>query len=241
MSKIMFFDIETTPNVVYSWRVGTKITILPENIVQERKIICICYKYEGEKKIHSLEWDSKHCDKAMLKEFGELLRDCDVAIGHNGDRFDIPWVKTRNMLHKLPPITNLLSVDTLKLSRSNFNFNSNKLSYIADYLGLSKKGNPGGMQTWIDLMNGQKAAMARMVKYCKQDVTVLEDVYNTIKPYVNHLPFSNAVLKGGKREDCPMCASKENTRYGTITNKIGKYQKYKCASCAHIFKDSRKM
>ena len=42
--KRLFFDIETSPNIVYSWRTGYNLTITTENIITERAIICISYK-----------------------------------------------------------------------------------------------------------------------------------------------------------------------------------------------------
>jgi hypothetical protein len=45
----LFWDIEVTPNLVWSWRVGFKINLSHENIVKERKVICIAFKWEGER------------------------------------------------------------------------------------------------------------------------------------------------------------------------------------------------
>ena len=67
--KRLFFDIETSPMVVYSWRVGWKLTIPTDNIIEDWKIICISYKWEGEDKVHSLDWGNKRCDKKLLKDF----------------------------------------------------------------------------------------------------------------------------------------------------------------------------
>jgi hypothetical protein len=52
--KRLFFDIETSPNIGYFWRAGYKLNIGHENIIEERKIICISYKSGSIKKIHRL-------------------------------------------------------------------------------------------------------------------------------------------------------------------------------------------
>ena len=39
--KRLFFDIETSPNIGYFWRAGYKLNIGADNIIEERKIICI--------------------------------------------------------------------------------------------------------------------------------------------------------------------------------------------------------
>jgi DNA polymerase elongation subunit (family B) len=86
--KRLYFDIEVSPNIGFFWNPGHKISISYENIIHERAIICICYKWEYEKKVSFLTWDSKQCDKAMLKEFIKVANEADEMVGHNGDRFD---------------------------------------------------------------------------------------------------------------------------------------------------------
>ena len=67
--KRLFWDIETSPNVGLFWKSGYRITIPPENVLVERAIICIAYKWEGQKTIHYLKWDDKQSDKKLCKEF----------------------------------------------------------------------------------------------------------------------------------------------------------------------------
>ena len=39
----LYFDCETSPNIVYSWRIGYKIELSHDSIIEERRIICISY------------------------------------------------------------------------------------------------------------------------------------------------------------------------------------------------------
>ncbi len=41
--------------------------ITTDSIIKERAVICICYKWEDEKEVYYLEWDSKQNDKRMLQ------------------------------------------------------------------------------------------------------------------------------------------------------------------------------
>lgn len=241
MSKIMFFDIETSPNVCYSWRIGYNINLTPDNIVEERKIMCICWKYAGEDATYALTWDKNHDDKKMLAEFNRVIQECDVAIGHNGDKFDLKWVKTRNIFHKLPPINNVITVDTLKLARNQFNFNSNKLDYIGDMLGVGRKTETGGYSLWTRVLSGEKKALNEMVEYCRNDVVLLEDVYNAIRPYVDRTPIHMGMLKHNDRLACPSCGCKKVYKSSKVTLRTGTYQRYKCTECGHIYRDSRKL
>ena len=61
--KRLFFDIETSFNIGWFWRAGYKQAITPEQIIHERKVICISYKWEGEDEVYNLiqkaavDWD----------------------------------------------------------------------------------------------------------------------------------------------------------------------------------------
>ncbi len=91
--KRLFFDIETSPNIVFSWNVGYKLQIGHDNILKERAVICICYKWEGEDTVHSLEW-KRGDDKSLITKFLKVILKADEVIGHNGDNYDIKWFKT---------------------------------------------------------------------------------------------------------------------------------------------------
>lgn len=179
----LFFDIEVSANLVFSWGLGNKVCITPDHLVQERAIICICWKWEGETEVKSMEWDNGD-DKAILTKFTKIIDSADEVIGQNSDSFDIKWLRTRCIYHGLPISRKFNSIDTLKMARHGFRFNSNKLDYMGQFLGLGKK-----MKTdyslWKDIMlKNDKKAMNTMVDYCKQDVRLLEQVYDKLKEYV---------------------------------------------------------
>ena len=97
--KRLYFDLESSPNIGFFWSAGYKLNISTESIIKERAIICICYKWEDEKEVHYLHWDSKQNDKTMLKKFVEVANTASELVGHNGDKFDLPWVRTRCLFH----------------------------------------------------------------------------------------------------------------------------------------------
>lgn len=235
--KRLFFDIETSPNLGFFWKPGYNLTIGPDNIVQERAVICVSWKWEGENKVYNLRWDNGD-DYQLLKEFTKVLNEADEAIAHNGDRFDIPWLRTRCLYHGLPFRTYLKSLDTLKKVRSSFNFNSNKLDYIAKFLGLG-----GKIETDYSLwkkvvLNNDKEALDYMVKYCDHDVVVLEDVYHRIKSYIK--PETHAGVTIGKaKHSCPNCGSEHTELVKNVTTRTGGIQRLmECGSCGTDFKIS---
>ena len=71
--KRLFFDIETSPMQVYTWRTGYNLNIGHENIIEDWKIICVCWKWEGEDKVHELRWDHNQCDASMVRKFIDVF------------------------------------------------------------------------------------------------------------------------------------------------------------------------
>lgn len=181
--RVLFYDIETSFNIVYSWSIGRKISISDENILEERKIICISYKWAHETNVHSLVWKSGD-DKELLEKFSKIVESADECIGHNSDQFDSKHIRARCLFHRIAFPVKLNGIDTLKMARQAFKLNSNKLNYIAQFLGLGKKLETGGIQLWKDvILNQDKVALAKMVNYCNMDVILLEKVYNQLQSY----------------------------------------------------------
>ena len=124
-----------------------------------------------------------------------------------------------------------VTIDTLKISRSKFKFNSNKLDYIAKFLGVGQKIKTDyGM--WKDIMlNKCKVSMAKMVKYCKMDVVVLEKVFKELSSHIE-AKTHYGVTFGADRGSCPECGSDEITINKRRTSATGvKKIQYICKTC----------
>lgn len=242
MSKIperkrLFFDIETSPNIGLYWKPGFNITVLPEGIIKEKSIICIGYKWEHERKVNCLSWDKNQNDKAMLEEFVPLMNEADELIGHNSERFDIPWIRGRAFKHSIPVFPSYTSVDTYKAARGRFELNSNKLDYIAKYLKIGHK-----IKTDFDLwkrvlLDNDQKALKEMIKYCKNDVILLEKVWKRMSPYLLARTSTARYTHA-----CPECGS-ENTRVQKKRVTAAGYKKvqFQCGDCGkyHTMAESR--
>jgi DNA polymerase elongation subunit (family B) len=227
----LFFDIESSPNIGMFWEAGYKKNIDHSNIIKERAIICICYKWEDEKEVHSLHWDSKQSDKKMLETFVKIANESDEMVGHNGDRFDLAWIRTRCLFHKIEMFPTYVTIDTLKISRSKFRFNSNKLDYIAQFLGMGKKIKTE-FSLWKDiLLHKDKIALAKMIKYCQNDVILLEKIYKKMSSHIiNRAHYG--VIFGQDRGSCVECGSDElhRAKARILASGIKRIQ-YRCNTC----------
>jgi len=236
--KRLFFDIETSPIVAYTWRVGWKLNIGTDNIIQDWKIICISYGWEDEDKVHTLTWDKNQCDKQMLIDFIKIANTADELVAHNGDRFDIKKIRTKCIYHRIPMFPNYRTLDTLKKAKSGFTFNSNRLDYIAKYLGVGAKLEHEGFNMWVKCIQGDKDALADMVKYCEMDIVVLQDVFLVMQSYIKQNQHVGT-LNMGRKCDCPSCGSSDVTYLKLNVTSLGTPKRqFECDVCSHAYEIS---
>lgn len=230
--KRLYFDIETSPCLGWFWRPGYNLNLNYNNIIDNAKIICICYKWEDKPKTYSLTWDKLQDDKQMLIDFIGVLNSADEIIGHNSDKFDIKWIRTRCLFHGIDMMPEYTSIDSLKESRKYFNFPSNRLDSIGRYLGSGKKIKTTE-ELWFDVWrkNSQKA-LKGMVTYCKQDVILLESVYKKLEIKTNPKTRYSANIS-----ECPRCES-DNTKIRShkISAAGTRYAQVQCHDCGTYFK-----
>ena len=178
--RILFWDIESSLMPVAVFQLAHNDWINPENILSDRYIICASWRWEGSKKVESVSVldDPKrfkrdpHDDLHVVEVLHEVLSQADVLIAHNGDAFDKRYVDTRILYHGLEALPPIASVDTYKIAKTKFNFTSNKLDYIGQYLKLGKKLDTShGL--WLRVLSGDESAIREMVTYNKQDVILL--------------------------------------------------------------------
>ena len=224
--KSIIFDIETTHTTLLNWGLFEKYTP-HENILQEWRVICIGWKELGKGKPQLLYTYTKS-DKQIIKEIKKILEGADEVIYHNGDNFDYKKLNARALYHRLGPIPRVKSVDTLKQARKHFRLTSNRLDYIATFLGVGKKIKTDN-QLWLRVLAGDKAAVDEMGQYCLGDVLLEEKVYNALKPYID--PGINRGLVDEATKVCPKCGSSGIIKRGYFYTTVGKYQRYRCSGC----------
>ncbi len=233
----LYFDIETSPCLGWFWRPGYKLNLNYKNVIENGKIICICYKWEGKDKVYSLTWDDKQNDKQMLKDFIAVLDSADEIVGHNSDKFDIKWIRTRCLFHNVPMMPEYSSLDTLKEARKGFLFPSNRLDAIGRYTGVGKKIKTTE-ELWFDVwIKKSKTALKEMVRYCKQDVVLLEDVHQKLKPYTKVKTRVHTDITA-----CGSCGSDNlKIRKYSISKEGARFAHYQCHNCGmyHKVNDNR--
>lgn len=224
--KVLFYDIETQPNIGYVWGMYEQNVL---SYVKEWQLLSFAYKWQGEKEVFCITRAGQKTDKALVKKLWKLLNSADIVIAHNGDEFDNKKASAKFLEYGLTPPSPFQSVDTLKVARRYFKLNSNKLNDLGTTLKVGRKVVHTGFDLWLGCMKNDAKSWATMEKYNKQDVVLLEKVYNKLLPWINTHP--NVAFIAGSGDGCPKCGSTKLQSRGFRCTRTSKFQQYQCMSC----------
>lgn len=231
--RILVYDIEITPSLGYVWGKWKQNVI---EFDQEWYMMSFAYKWLDERKTHvhalpdykTYKKDPED-DSELVRALWELFNEADVVIAHNGDKFDQKKSNARFITHGLTPPSPYRTVDTLKVARKYFGFNSNRLDDLGNYFEVGRKMQHEGFELWKKCMQGNMAAWKKMKRYNKQDVRLLQQVYERMLPWIDNHPSLN--LMSGNLDKCPKCGDGELVKDGIRYNKSTVMQEYKCKQC----------
>jgi len=229
--KILLFDTENAPNIAGVWNVWNQ-NIAPVQIFNDWYLLSWAAKWLNDSKIMGDVLTSKEAvkedDKRLVRNLWNLFNEADWLIAHNASAFDIPIANTRFIMNGLTPPSSYQVIDTLKVARKQFNFTHNKMSFLADRLDIPHNKLETEFQLWKDCKAGKRESLKYMLKYNKMDVTVLEELYLKLRPWIKSHPNWNLYSDTG---GCAVCGSTKLKRNGTYTTTVSLYNSYQCKQC----------
>ena len=226
--RVLLLDIETAPHTAYVWGLFDKFIPL-DRVIESGYTLCWAAKWLGDREIF---FDSveESGEVGMLIKIHALLEEADVVVHYNGTRFDIPTLNKEFLQNGILPPSPYKQVDLLKTARQQFRFASNKLDYVAQFLGFEGKKKHKGFKLWVDCMEGDPKSWRMMKSYNKQDVRLLEQVYKKLLPWIKNHPNAG-VYKFSERPLCPTCGSSRVQYRGVAVTKTCEYDRRHCQAC----------
>ena len=227
--KRLLLDIETAPHLAAVWGMFNQNVSL-DTLLSSGYTLCWAAKWYGSDEVI---YDSLHRNKhrVMMSNLHDLLCEADVVIHYNGRKFDIPTINKEFVGLGLKPPVPYKQVDLLETARRQFRFASNKLDYVAQYLGIGQKIKHKGFELWKGCMDNDKSSWEQMMEYNIQDVVLLEELYNRMLPWIRSHPNHGLYADVSEQPVCPSCGSRHVQRRGTARTGVGLYQRYQCKDC----------
>jgi hypothetical protein len=218
--KIVSFDIETMPNLVWSWDVYASKGWNAIDTVKEWHPFSIGYKFLGKKTQYiSLDqykgWKPlvEHRKdgavlirqanvKPMLEDIWDVLNGC-MAIGWNSKAFDIKMLNTWFLKSGMPIPKIDWHVDVMSEKKKLTRGSPRSLDGTGEEWGTGRKTKHQGWPLWYGCMLNDKKALRLMHKYCVQDVDLTERNYMFLRPNIKNHPPMNVLL--GNYDKCATC------------------------------------
>ena len=244
MPRTLIFDIENVPLKGYTWRKWKTDLI---EITDDWFMLSFAYKWLGETTVRTValpdfpvyqtkaqqvarQYGLEQDDSGVAKALRDLFDEADIVVAHNGVSFDQPKAKARFSRWHLDPPSPFREVDTKQVAARGFRFESNSLKDLCRIFEVEAKGDAGGWETWKGCIQGDPAAWKHMLRYNKQDVRCLEQVYMRLLPWVEGHP--NVALIDDRLNACPKCGSEkgwksQGWRYYSVT----KRRVWRCKNC----------
>lgn len=227
--KILLYDIETAPNLGYTWQKYEQNVI---KFVKERELLSVAWKWLGDSKVTCVTTEGQGGDRTLIALIRVLFEEADILIAHNGDSFDSKIVRARMVYHNMAPTKRLTQIDTKKVAKANFNFNGNGLQDLGEFLKLGSKVKHSGFDLWLGCMKDDPKAWKEMKRYNKQDVVLLEKVYKRFRPWIsNHPNMAKLMDPLTDFTACPNCGSRKTEKRGFRAGHATIKQQRVCKNC----------
>lgn len=236
LPKILLFDIETLPMWVRVWGLYKQRPNIKQ-IVKDWIVLSWAAKWLDESEMMSDILSPKEIkernDERICKSVWKLIDEADIILAHNLEKFDIKKLNSRFMIHDMIPPSPYQMIDTLKHSYKIAAHSSHKLDWLGQLIR-----NEGKIDTdyelWIKCENGDKEALSYMLKYNLEDVTLLEEVYLWMRPWMRSHP-NIGLYMDLKEAVCENCGSNDiiptSKPYVTAA---GKYETIRCNTCGAV-------
>lgn len=227
--RVLLLDIETSPNVAHVWGLWN-INVSLNQLQSSSYVMCFAAKWLGEEEVF-FNSVKRAGAKRMLRQVHRLMSEADAIVHYNGSSFDIPTLNKEFLLYGMQPPSPSRQIDLLQTARKQFRFPSNKLDYVAKALKLGGKLEHAGHELWVRCLAGDLDAWKQMEDYNKRDVTLLEQVYHKLLPWIKSHPDRNLYLDDttGKPQ-CSHCLGNLQRRGFSFTAS-GKYARFQCMQC----------
>jgi len=124
-------------------------------------------------------------DKRLIETCIAFMKTYDRLCGHYSTFFDIPFLRTRALIHKLsfPEQGTIYHTDVWKMAKKSLCLHSNRQNVIAESLYGKTEKTRISHPAWRQAMMGNEAASLTVLDHCKADVRELRRNFYTLLPF----------------------------------------------------------
>lgn len=243
--RAVTLDIERLPGLHSTWHRGQTITgpfwdlneikgwagkrIHPDNVSAWPSTICAAWKwYDAEQVEFAAEWQVGGYD-GFMRAVWEVFDSADIIIGHNAERFDAKHLMGGWAEMGLPAPSPYKVIDTLKIARGSFAYESNTLDALNKRLGIDAKTDKYDEKIARAAVGGDKGAQDTLESYNRGDIIASEALFDRLRPYARNLPHMGMWVDD--EHACPSCGETMKPTGKTVHANVQAYEGMTCPSC----------
>lgn len=154
-------------------------------------ILCYAIRYGNKTISNSItpaEIKAGSYDKRLLTDLCKDLRKFNRVITWYGYKFDIPYCRSRAILHKLdfPIYKEVYHTDAYQKAKILIRtLHSKRLGVVASFYGIKAKEHSLNPTIWLKCLSGDTKALRFVQTHCDEDVYSLQQVWDRVLlPYV---------------------------------------------------------
>lgn len=240
--KILYFDIETSPEEGYVWG-RWKQNLSEEMIKRHSHLLSVAYAYNDGPvvgyKMTPEEIDQED-DLTLVVNLAKAINEADLLVSFNGVKFDIKYLRTRMLYWGLPPLKPIKHLDLYLQAKSLFRFPSNSMQNICKYLGFSiLKQDTGGFGLWKRCMMTEHYqqsinALDQMCEYNRGDIEVTRELHKKVMSWTTGINIGTLlnVKYNTDHLRCTKCGSQDvRKEEGFDYTAQNGFELYRCNDC----------
>lgn len=136
--------------------------------------------------ISKKELYSEDMDKELVRDCIKDMEKFDRLVTYYGDKFDLPFIRTRALKHGLgfPKFGTIRSTDVYPIVKYKLCLSRNRLMNAEQILMKGKTTKTAWLfDYWVRAIQGNQKALEYILDHNIKDVYILRKVYNTLKDY----------------------------------------------------------
>lgn len=200
-----------------------------DDMTEWPRTICAAWKwYDAPDVEFAAEWNVGGYD-GFMRTVWDVFDRADLIIGHNADRFDARHLMGGWAEMGLPAPSPYKVIDTLKIARGSFAYESNTLDALNKRLGIDAKTDKYSVEVARAAVDGHKDAQARIESYNRGDIIASEALFDRLRPYARNIPHLG--MWSGDPLACPNCGHSMTATGRTVHANVQVYEGYVCPNC----------
>lgn len=217
-----FWDL----NEIKAW---TGKRIHADDVKEWPRTICAAWKWYDESDVEfAAEWEVGGYD-GFMRAVWDVFDQADLIIGHNADRFDARHLMGGWAEMGLPAPSPYKVIDTLKIARGSFAYESNTLDALNKRLGIDAKTDKYDARIARAAVNGDKEAQETLSAYNRGDIIASEALFDRLRPFAKGIPHLG--MWTDDEMACPSCGHSMTATGRTVHANVQRYEHLHCSNC----------